>query len=389
MHRLRFDWRLWMVLAAWAIGLALCSEAMDSTALAESDAQIDESSAAEPGILLLRTGVIVEGRILKSGENYTVKRPNGEMFVPGSLVRMRCESVREAYRKLREGAKQEGTASAHIALAKWCITNHMLGEAREELNDALVLEPDRGETRDLVRRLEALLNPEKAEKKETKTDLTSAPLPPRFTADEIESLGGLSRTHAQQFTRRIQPILVNNCAAAGCHGAESETGFQLQRVVRGESASRIAAERNLAEVLAQIDFKTPRSSALLTTPDSNHGRRGKPAFAGPRGMSQFKELRKWVMGVAKSDIGRQKREESGVTAGGVIQQTGSVEHAQSTRRSPHRPSTDEPAGAPFPRRTTDPFGLAQQADERDASRKRDPFDPSAFNRRAATKRVDH
>ena len=40
----------------------------------------------------------------------------------------------------------------------------------------------------------------------------------------------LSREQALQFARRIQPLLVNNCTAAGCHGRDSETGFRLSKV---------------------------------------------------------------------------------------------------------------------------------------------------------------
>src|SRR5205823_1032493 len=117
--------------------------------------------------------------------------------------------------------------------------------------------------------------------------------------------------------------LVNNCTAAGCHGRDSETGFRLSKVTPGKDASRHAAERNLAEILEQIDMKKPRSSPLLTAPRGNHGRRGRPIFVGPRGDEQLAELAQWVTAVAGEEAQREKRGQPGGPAKNSVERVAS------------------------------------------------------------------
>lgn len=341
--------------------------------------------SGDPGILLLRNGGIVEGRILKAGDNYTVQRPNGDMFVPGVMVRLQCATINDAYTKLHETAAKDDSGETRVALARWCITNKLLKEARRELTDAMECEPSRGEAREILQKLDLTLDPP-ANAGKSAVDLTkSAPVTPRYTPDEIESLGGLSRDQGQHFMRRIQPMLVNNCAVGGCHGATSETGFKLQRVTPGGDTSRLAAERNLAEILEQIDYKTPRQSPILTIPDASHGRRGKPAFAGPRGADQLAELRKWVIEVAKSEAGRNRRDS---IAQREKSDEGSVHRASeesdrktdSGRGRVQQVQAQERSGKSEREGGRDPFGIRKAAS---GEPQRDPFDATEFNQAAS------
>jgi hypothetical protein len=337
-----------------------------------------EEATGRPGILVMRNGKVVEGRILKSGDDYSVRSPQGGvMFVPGSLVSLHCENLREAYQKLRGNAQKQNSPAAHCALARWCITNKLTKDARTELDDALQLEPAHEEARNLLLRLNELLDPKRPS--EVKVADSSSGVPPktvRFATQEVESLGSLSREQAQQFTRRIQPILVNKCAGAGCHSADSETGFRLQRVVPGGDTSRIASERNLAEVLGQIDIKSPRTSPLLTAPRGNHGRRGRPIFGGPRGGDQVEELREWVRSVAKGEVAREKREGVASRSAGRVEQASGVAEPREIvipiRRAEREETSDDSRSAASRPTVPDPFHV-----------NRDPFDPKQFNRTAA------
>jgi hypothetical protein len=174
------------------------------------------SSGPVEGILVMRTGAVVSGKILRSGELYQVKSPYGEMHVPAELVKLHCADLQEAYANLRETAKARQSATAQITLARWCLTHHLGDEARQELHEALVLEPDREDAKRLLRDAEDTTKSSQKNANAGQSD--SVPRAARSAAasdDDSVTLGGLSREQALQFTRRIQPLLVNTCAAAG------------------------------------------------------------------------------------------------------------------------------------------------------------------------------
>lgn len=346
-------------------------------AVANDEAEVpDEPKAAREGILVMRrTGAIVSGKILKSGSVYVVQCPAGRMSVPEDLVKLRCDNLPEAYEKLHTSAVAQNTADAHLILARWCMGNHLEREARRELQAALALEPDREETKKLLRNVEERPSgPATPEKRSSPGDpVRAARIAAVATGEGTVSLGGLSRENAAQFARRIQPLLVANCTAAGCHGRDSQTKFRLTRVTPGKDANRHAAEHNLVEVLAQIDVSKPRSSPLLSVPRANHGRHGKPIFSGQRGEEQLADLRNWVVAISREQVVREKRDKT-ARKGGPIELTSAAD-------------ADEPDDAPAPRKKasslpgTKRFGGTAKGDfvQRPLPPSRDPFDPGAFN----------
>jgi hypothetical protein len=118
---------------------------------------------------------------------------------------------------------------------------------------------------------------------------------------EVESLGGLSNESARAFTQRIQPLLMNKCGNVACHGSTNRednlTGFHLIPVRNGSNSHRLYAERNLAEVMRQIDINEPGHSPLSIVPQGTHaGTSG--IFHGTGGNAQLKTLRAWINSVA-------------------------------------------------------------------------------------------
>lgn len=265
-----------------------------------------ESISAEPdstreGMLLLWTGRTVQGRIVKNGDSYSVRRSTGEMFVPAGQVRLECRDLVDAYHKLH-AALPPDDIEERLLLARWCLTNQLFPQARQEVSDALSLEPGRADIREMLRKLDdTMVSQQSPEKKPELPDRAAqAAKSAGFDAKDIESLGGLSRESAQTFMRRIQPILMNGCALAGCHTADVTNDFRLQRTSIGSDAGRAVMERNLAAVLRFVDRENPRASPLLTVPQQgNHGRRGGQAFAGTRAKEQSTEMRDWVLKVVK------------------------------------------------------------------------------------------
>lgn len=365
-----------IVLQASLLGLGCM--ALPATAQADETQVGSVAAAARDGVLLLRNGRVVRGRILDSGDVYHIEQANGNMAVPATMVRVHARSLGEAYRSVRETVQSRGSAAGHISLARWCLANQLTAEARRELADALELEPESEEAGDMLQRVDGLLK--------SAASNTTSPEPAAATVqqaalvrEDAESLGGLAREEMKEFSRRIQPILMNNCAAAGCHHAKSETGFRLQRVSAGVTTSRLATDRNIAEVLEQIDLDAPRTSPLLTVSRKNHGRKGRSPFAGPYGERQFAELQTWVQHVARTVAARQTatpgseqtRRTTSVNSALIPSETGGKNQGGSA--SP----AEAPAGRKLPVRLYDADGDVGNAPAAEAF---DPFDPTEFNR---------
>jgi hypothetical protein len=370
-----------MLLAGWSTAAAVGGLANLNDARGDEVDPPSTARGAAEGVLVMRNGMVVSGRILKTGSDYEVHGPQGSRAVYlGTHVKLHAASLTEAYQQLRESALKQRSANAHVLLAQWCLTNHLDSEARDELLDALKLEPDRDDARRMLRNAEESLQKGQATAPSTAVapdDPLRTPRQATAPADDAVSLGGLSRETALQFARRIQPLLMNNCTAAGCHGRDSQNGFRLYKISPGKYANRHAAERNLAEVLECIDLKKPRSSRLLTAPRGKHGRRGRPVFAGPRGEEQFAELQKWVTAVAREESARDvgatgdRRKTSAVPVSRSrddgVESGRSAGSAAGDTLPPAKPFA---ADMPLPSQRPLPPGSG------------DPFDPAVFNRGA-------
>ena len=65
-----------------------------------------------------------------------------------------ASDMADAYSKLRETFR-ELTPEVHLSIARWCITNNQIKPARQELLDALHLDPNNTTARAMLRKLES------------------------------------------------------------------------------------------------------------------------------------------------------------------------------------------------------------------------------------------
>lgn len=362
-----------------------------------------------PKMLVLHNGRIVEGKISQSAGGYMVEKPNGSLLVPFDRVSFEASDKSDAYRKFRTSLPANG--NSNLALARWCLTYNLHDEAANELREALTRNPASNEARTMLQKLEELRNPSKPLHLETPKD--GPKTEDGFQLPEVEALGGFSRQTAQDFIVRVQPILINKCGNASCHGGSSDkTEFTLS-VVRNGRGHRLFAERNLAATMKFLDLDAPDRSPLLTEPRGTHGG-AKTIFSGPRGGEQFETLRKWVRVAASEQSRNQGSEEARPTLA-----SGGPRRPQGTARSVFpdappivpatafddasvpqmpAPSKQAPTGSK-PARS----GIVQagfEAEARDVSPKErspkdqlkktlkesqpDAFDPDEFNRRTKT-----
>lgn len=339
-------------------------------------------------LVVMSDGRILRGSVVRHATGYYVERPGGRMLVPHEQIRCVARSLPDAYRQQRE-AMVNPTSAGLIQLAEWCISYHLYDEAADELRRALRREPQNDVARQMLARLQEQLLAAPTKPLERPAANRYGELTP-----EVESLGGLSRETAATFTSKIQPLLMNKCGNAGCHGQSDDNGFRLTGVRFGSANHRRSAEMNLALVLSSIDIHNPNRSPLLQQIRGGHGGAPVTLFGGPQGTAQLKMLTDWVQAVAaervaeeeklakrpplKSQRGTRPSLPEEATAQPVSEASDQVVIPAGGATEPEQGSVIQLAGA-----TSEPSpGPAEETPEAVAPRRRiDRFDPEEFNAR--------
>lgn len=348
-------------------------------------ARADEGETRER-VIVMMSGRILTGQMTRNAGGWLVEHASGRVQVPDDQVKVVADSLRDAYRKQRD-AIVEPTPATHMMLAHWCITYRLNDEARDELKKCLKRDPDHEEARKLLRRLEESLTAKTITPQSTVLPLRT---PDGFVVPEVESLGGLSKETATSFTARVQPLLINKCGNASCHGATSRGEFKLHSTRLGANGNRMHTERNLAEALRYIDIHDPALSPLLTAPQGGHA--GATAiFHGPQGNEQLKTLRTWIKQVSHEKRNEEQelaqrpsvlsKKKSSPGMGGVpatqANSSGTTQSKSNSTQSKPRSSVPHPADLESPQ----PLISDETATPLDEDDSNDLFDPHEFNRR--------
>jgi hypothetical protein len=247
--------------------------------------------APQEGVVLLRNGEAIEGKISRVGELYYVAVARGEIRVKAAEVEFCCPSLEEGYREKR-AAIQSGDVHAHLRLAEWCLRHNLLGPAGRELSAALEADPHHPMIGLLERRLQMAVEPPPQR-------LPSKPITQAPSFEELDRLvRSMPPGSVETFTQTIQPLLLNHCGAAGCHGPQSHSEFRLLRIPLGRPPTRRLTQRNLQAVLAWVDREDPAASRLLTVPIRPHGTARKAIFSGGQA-GQYKRMVDWVCLLSK------------------------------------------------------------------------------------------
>lgn len=277
----------------WVKAVSCCIVIWGLAALQSLSAQ-GLGQTGKRSVLLMRTGRIMSGEIGESAGGYFVKNPAGNVLVPYESVLFEAKDLHELYTKQRNAMKYP-TANSHLDLARWCITNQLYEEAKAELRDAIRLEPKRSEPQLMLRRL---TQPSAENQPTVEEKIKEEILKKQMAqAEEATSLTGISREQSAIFVRKIQPILLNKCGNANCHGSAGKSEFRLTQVTRRYGNHRIYAEKNLAEVLKWVDLDEAARSPLLIQPEQSHPQQGIMVFTGYAGRKQKQLIQEWVAGV--------------------------------------------------------------------------------------------
>jgi hypothetical protein len=95
-----------------------------------------------------------------------------------------------------------------------------------------------------------------------------------------------------EYTRRIQPILMNGCGLGACHGNNDRHGYALTRPGTAPLTA-LQTRQNLARTLALVDRDSIDESPLLRKALEAHGGAVKPPLGG-RDSAAYQNLDAWV-----------------------------------------------------------------------------------------------
>jgi hypothetical protein len=345
--------------------LALVWGKADPSGRAEDDFLSPTASPkTKAGVMVLKTGQLVEGSISPSPGGYLVELPQGNYVVPLERVSVVADDRHGAYKKLK-ASQPTPTPDFQVALARWCIAWKLYEEARIELRDALVAEPEHEEARQMYAKLHQLMNPAPSAITMPKPKAGEGP-----KSADPESLAGLSPETARQYVTRVQPLLLNRCGNAGCHGGSSGREFELTHI-RGRLNKPTIA--NLEMVLKFVDVSSPEDSPLLTTPTGTHGKNGKPIFYGSIGEQNLQTLKAWVTRAAL-ELNGDAKDKPNVFAR-------RDEFEEKPDETLYRGKPEEPEAVPLSPEQKAEREKEALLDSILQSEQKDAFDPEEFNRK--------
>ncbi len=270
---------------------------------AADDAPPVVSDATKPSsaerVLLLQNGKTVKGAVRQTTAGYVVNVPGGQLVLPFDQVRFNADDLEDAYR-LQRSSLPERPVSAHIELARWCHTNGLPDQACKELRDVLRIEPESTIARTMLQRInDQLLATKELPAVAARNNGQYSMLGDPKLGVPADTLGGLPREAALDFVAKVQPLLVNRCATAGCHGIGSGNPFELQRTKLGKSPPKSHSERNLATLLEHIDREQPLSSPLLVKLRGETRSNGIRQPHGALSREQMQTLRNWIEAISE------------------------------------------------------------------------------------------
>ncbi len=258
---------------------------------------------AQTGVLLLRNGQVIEGRIECLGDHYSVALPDQELQIRTGSVEFWCRDLHEGYRRKKQvvGAND---VQGHIQLFQWCDHHGLLDCAALELAAAEAIDKEHPMIAVLKRRLKI----ETAQKNEPRPlPKAGPPLPSDEQLDQM--IRGMPPGTVETFVQFVQPILLNHCPGAGGYPLPGNRNLQLMRPTSGESPSRRITQRNLHAILQYIDWDNPGQSPLLKATLSSAAI-GNSATLPSQHSSQYQKLAQWVYQVAQKPMPADEMEPS-------------------------------------------------------------------------------
>ncbi|MEN1679427.1 MAG: hypothetical protein AAGJ46_07520 [Planctomycetota bacterium] len=263
----------------------------------DAKAQAEGPDLSGEQFLLLDNGSVLRGQVQLEGDRVRVSSRGRVLYVPARRVQRQAAGLAPLYEWQRDQLKP-ADLNGRLRLADWCLKNKLWPQASCELLTAKAAGAEADRLSSLERRLVAAYQREQDGQRAT----AEALLQERQQAEAAEAARQLAMIRALpegalvEFTRRIQPILVNSCTTSGCHQAGGTESFQLNRNWIHGTANRRSTLANLATVLAAIDRQRPDSSPLIVAMNEAHA--GMPQALAATRADLSTRVRDWAYQVA-------------------------------------------------------------------------------------------
>ena len=245
----------------------------------------DAAAAAAPSktVHMLSDGRVLKGFLSERDEtHYSIRQKFGRFDFPKADLVMSFGSLHDLYR-YRLNQFPESDPDEHLKLARWCLKEKMMDEARAELEAVVKYAPKDRIAQAMIEKLDAdaerVASNRDADVVRTSLDPASASPPPALDPVAIQAakreLGvgdvpvifdlppPLAVKRAQEFSTIIHPILQNKCAS--CHNERFNGAFRLIEIRGGRSIRGDELRVNLDATLQLIDPERLEKSDLLTS----------------------------------------------------------------------------------------------------------------------------
>jgi hypothetical protein len=283
--------RIFLLMTLLALVGACAQVARADESSSEAAAQPAATPNQDTSLVVLRNGEVLSGRVSREAGRTIVATEGAEIRLSPREVDFICQTLDEAY-TIQHNRVVAGRIEDHLNLADWCLRHELLGYAAQEITEGMKLDPKDRRVRLLDAKLRRALLPTPAAMAEP-SDISAAARP--VSADELERLvRSLPAGTVESFTATIQPMLLNYCATAGCHGPNSSSSYTLLRAPLERVAARRLTERNLYNTLQWIDKENPLDSKLLSAAREPHGPNQASGITGV-GTAKYQELASWVV----------------------------------------------------------------------------------------------
>lgn len=277
-----------------AVPRSYCQSPTDSNSLIVNT-QLEKLQQA----VLLKTDRVLIGSVRVNGNYYEVEiADQSRVSIPRDQVEFVGADTEEIYQHKCRGISRWMTGD-HFKLTRWCLQNRLLVHAIDHLGEVEKHSPNHPAVKQLAAEVQQkILSDEKFRK--------FAGLPPLPMAQKLASalthVGAVSPATASSkvvehpqvvvyFNDRVQPILINRCSQAACHGGASNNKLRLLDP-RGTAYARVSAE-NLKQVLALVDLDESETPKLLSYATKAHGQQRQPSI-GITESSLIDELKNWI-----------------------------------------------------------------------------------------------
>ncbi len=327
-------------------------------------------------VVLLKNGDLLEATVRRDAHSVFLDYKKGVVTLPREKVACVVNSKIEAYAwqvKRLTPADLDG----QFALAEWCLNNRALDCATQQIQYLRELAPNGTPNSSTNRKLTKLERRLSFLSKIRDGNNGASPKVAVGTAKLVShqtvrrATSDVPTEAVAEFTRQIQPLLLNTCANANCHDRVSPGKMMLTRPLRGTVFSKRLTQRNLASVLEHINFVDPAESNLLRTIEHPHASASKAVFGPePVDQSRLAKIKSWIETTTGKRLAAEPQDSSEERSVSALAPKKPSHFRQDERMptSPANPLANAPADLEEIQPTIIP-----------ASSSDDPFDPSAFN----------